>query len=55
MEIDIKRLFEDFLNLKDIRNGKTAKEIVEERYEAYDSLRDMFVNITDRNTMIRSV
>lgn len=45
MEIDIKRLFEDFLNLKDIRNGKTAKEIVEERYEAYDSLRDMFVNI----------
>jgi len=45
MEIDIKRLFEDFLNLKDIWNGKTAKEIVEERYEAYDSLRDMFVNI----------
>jgi len=45
MEIDIKRLFEDFLNLKDIRNGKTTKEIVEERYKAYDSLRDMFVNI----------
>ena len=45
MEIDIKRLFEDFLNLKDIRNGKTAKEIVKERFEAYDSLRDIFFNL----------
>ncbi len=45
MEIDIKRLFEDFRNLKDVWEGKTADEIVKERLEVYDSLRDIFIKI----------
>ncbi len=45
MQIDIERIFKKFLKSKEIYEGKSAIEIVKERLEAYDTLREILNNI----------
>ena len=47
MQIDIKKIFKKFLKSKEIYKGKSANEIVKERFEAYESLKKMFDNIDE--------
>lgn len=47
MQVDIERIFKKFLKSKEIYEGKSAIEIVKERLEAYDTLREILNNIDE--------
>jgi len=47
MQIDINKIFKKFLKTKEIYDGKSANEIVKERFEAYESLKKIFDNIDE--------